>query len=367
MFDLKKPLASLLVLGLLLGSLLVPARAADETAQVMMLKELFRSEQADWKSILGRHAGLLDQTFFERCEARIRWGVENSHFDDSIRFAIVADMAAMIVRRPDMYRYELAEMFAKAGNLPNALDLCENILLSNQTHWPAWFLRASIYHDMQKADEAYEMYKKVIAGGYRVAECYFRMATIDFALGRDQDGAKNVKECLRLEPEHVNAKKLLAKYDELIQGERIAPPGTTPGSDKDKADAEAIFRQAEKLFMDGDLVTAETLYIQVLKLDRKHKDARKYLGALYYRQANLEKAAEQLAQVATLDPGDKEVWHYLGNTYERMFDIKGDKRMLDQAVNAYQKAAEVDPADPMIQGELLRAQSKLSDTSAKQP
>jgi tetratricopeptide (TPR) repeat protein len=121
------------------------------------------------------------------------------------------------------------------------------------------------------------------------------------------------------------------------------------------------------MFAQGDLTTAETLYISVLRIDRKHKNARKYLGALYYRQPNLEKAAEQLAQVATLDPGDAENWHYLGNVYERMFDTRGDRKMLDQAVSCYQKAAELDAANQVVQSELARAQSKLSSSTATTP
>lgn len=362
-----------LALALTLLGCSLPARAADETAQVMMLKELFGSEQGAWKDILARHAGLLDQTFFDRVEARIRWGIENNHFDDSIRFAIVGDMAAMTVRRPDMYRFELAEMFVKAANLENALDLCENILLSNNNHMPALFMKASIFHDTQKWGEAYQMYEDVVAHGYNVAECYYRMALIDFSMGNDQRGRQNLTACLQKEPNHKGAQGLMAKLDQIEKNMKIAPgpqpgivPGTTANADTSQ-DVQAIFREAEKQFAAGDYTTAETLYISVLRIDRKHKEARKYLGALYYRQAQLEKAAEQLAQVATLDPGDIENYHFLGNTYERLFDTRADVKFLTAAVDAYQKAADLDPANAMIQSELARARGKLSSSAAGQP
>lgn len=369
MFDfrkiLKRPGMLVLALALALLSSFLPARAADETAQVMMLKEMFGSDQSQWKEILARHAGLLDQTFFERCESRIRWGIENNHFEDSFRFAMVADYAAMTVHRPDVYRLELAQMFVKAGNLENALDLVENILLSNNNNYAAMFIKASIFHDTQKLAEAYEIYKEVIDGNYQVAECYYRRALIDFTLGRDELGKANLAECLKREPQHKGAVALMDKLKAINDGMTITPG--TPGPDNNNNDVEAIFREAEKQYAAGDFTTAETLYISVLRIDRKHKAARKYLGALYYRQAQLDKAAEQLSQVATLDPGDVENWHYLGNTYERLFDTKGNPQMLSAAVDAYQKAAELDPTNQVVQSELARAQGKLSSSAAGRP
>lgn len=377
MFDQRKTfkrtgaLALLMALALLCSSL--PARAADETAQVMMLKQLFGSDQSDWKEILARHSGLLDQTFFERCEARIRWGIENNHFEDSIRFAIVADLAAMAVKRPDMYRFDLAVMFVKAGNPENALDLLENILISNPNHMQALFMKASIFHDSQRYAEAYDYYQEVLRGGYNLAECYYRMALIDFLLGRDNEGKKNLANGLAKEPQHQGLLALDAKVKQLENNMRIAPGETIQTmptsqlSPEDQQKAAGLFQEAEKQAAAGNESTAEACYIDVLKIDRRHKEARKYLGALYYRQAKLEKAAEQFSQVAQLDKGDVENFHFLGMTYERLFDTKGGANYLTAAIDAYQKAAELDPANPMVQSELARAQAKVSSSAAGQP
>ncbi len=365
----KRPGVLVLALALALLSSFLPARAADETAQVMMLKEMFGSEQTEWRNVLSRHAGLLDQTFFDRVESRIRWGIENNHFEDSIRFAIVGDLAAMVAHRPDMYRFELAEMFVKAGNLENALDLVENILLSNPNHMPAMFMKASIKHDTQQLPEAYEIYKEVIEGKYRVDECYYRMALIQYGLGNDDQGKKDLAACLAANPSHPGGKQLFDKVKQIEDNMRISPTGDpgAPTSISPYDEANKIFTEAETQMAKGDEVTAETLYIKVLTIDRKHKNARKYLGALYYRQAKLEKAAEQFSQVATLDPTDVENLHFLGNTYERLFDTRGDVKYLTAAVDQYNKAASLDPANQMVQSELARAQGKLSSSAAGRP
>ena len=53
----------------------------------------------------------------------------------------------------------------------------------------------------------------------------------------------------------------------------------------------------------GDFKTSLTYYTKALEMKPDHKAAREYLGELYVETGNMEKAKEQLAELAKLCPG----------------------------------------------------------------
>ena len=95
-----------LILALLLAS--APVWAAEESAQTELLRQLFRTPQAQWNATLAEHRDLLDDSFFDRCERRIQWSVEHQHADDALRFALVGDLAAQATGRPAHFQSDLS-------------------------------------------------------------------------------------------------------------------------------------------------------------------------------------------------------------------------------------------------------------------
>jgi tetratricopeptide (TPR) repeat protein len=53
----------------------------------------------------------------------------------------------------------------------------------------------------------------------------------------------------------------------------------------------------------GDFKTSLTYYTKALEMKPDHKAAREYLGELYVETGNMDKAKEQLAELAKLCPG----------------------------------------------------------------
>jgi Flp pilus assembly protein TadD len=53
----------------------------------------------------------------------------------------------------------------------------------------------------------------------------------------------------------------------------------------------------------GDFKTSLTYYSKAIEMQPGHKAAREYLGELYVETGNMEKAREQLAELAKLCPG----------------------------------------------------------------
>src|ERR1017187_580971 len=111
----KTLIATVLLWCFLWGGSPLPARAADEQAQVQMLMQLFRLTQPEWLGLLNENRMLLDASFFERCDSRIRWAIENNQIDDALRMSIVADMAMKSNGQVGRYRMTMVYAFLKAN------------------------------------------------------------------------------------------------------------------------------------------------------------------------------------------------------------------------------------------------------------
>jgi hypothetical protein len=64
-----------------------------QTETVEMLRRLFQLPVSEWAAFLRSRADLLDDSFFQKVEERIQWGVETDHYDDAERFKRLCDAA----------------------------------------------------------------------------------------------------------------------------------------------------------------------------------------------------------------------------------------------------------------------------------
>lgn len=96
-----------ILFGLILFALALPSLAADEKQQTELLRKLFRAPQSQWTEVMKQNMDLLDETFFERCEARIQWDLKNNQSEDAWRFAEVADAAAELMGKPAHFKAEV--------------------------------------------------------------------------------------------------------------------------------------------------------------------------------------------------------------------------------------------------------------------
>ena len=58
-------------------SFAAPVQAADEASQVLMLRRVFSAPVEAWPTVLKNNTRLIDKSFFERVEARIKWSIDN--------------------------------------------------------------------------------------------------------------------------------------------------------------------------------------------------------------------------------------------------------------------------------------------------
>lgn len=370
---------SLLLLALLVVAPL-PARAIDETLQVQFLKGLFSRPESEWLEFMKNNTRVLDSTFFDRSEARMRWDLENNQVEDALRFAFVCDLAARAVGRNGQYRLGMAQAFYKAGNYQMAKDLIDSINLWDQnnpaTMLPAKEFLAHMYRNENDYFNAWNTYDELQKAGYKRHQCLNEMASIDLKQGKEERARQELNEVLKLDPGNKYAKDLLATLDAPAT---FAPPGydykkeqgggsqptaaTSPNANP--AAGNKWFTLAEQAYKDNNLEAAEGNYLKAIDSDPKHVKARVYLAALYYRQGQLDQAIARLQEAIALDAADFEGWRYLGNCYERRFDTKGNKADLDAAVTSYQNGQKISPADKTINSELERALDKKNPSASR--
>ena len=350
---------SLILLVLLVA---LPGYAIDETLQVQFLKQLFQRPESEWPEMMKQNTRVLDSSFFDRSEARIRWSLENNQVEDALRFALVTDLACDAVGRTGQYRLGLAQAFYKAGNYNMAKDLTDSILLRNSKDFAAKEFYAHMYRNQMDFFNAWATYDELQKAGYKRTQCLNEMALIDLVQDKEERARQEFAEVLRIDPGNKLANEELGK---LNQAMRFSPPGY-----KDKPEnasnppvansggANRWFMQAEESYKAGKLDAAEGYYKKTIENDPTYVIAYVYLGALYYRQAALDNAIEVLTKAVSLDAKDFEGWRFLGNCYERRYDTKGNKADLEAAVSSYQRGQEISPEDRTIKTELERARDK---------
>jgi Tfp pilus assembly protein PilF len=365
-------LGAALATGLLAGS--PPARCADEALQAQLLKQLFRTTEPDWLGILRENSGLLDQTFFERVDARIRWSAENNQIDDAIRFSLVGDLACDALGRQGGYRLGLVYAFQKAGNDDIARQLVDNILLTTPNAHNARYIRATYMRadgDFVGADEEY---RKLISAGHRVADCYAGLGMIATVMDKLQDAKQHFKAALAADPNHPIAGPSLAKIEAMTVANG-APFGDVPvtasaTSQPPQVDPKMFalyLRQAENATKTNKLREAEINYQKAITANPKDGVPRIYLGALYYRMGNVAGALANINAGLGLAPQNAEGWRYAGCAFERRFDATHAADDLNNAKKAFRRTLELQPNDPIAQMGLERLNGKASKAAGSAP
>lgn len=365
-----------ILLILLAPMVATPAHAADETQQVLMLKKLFMAPTTQWVEVLEQHRNLLDASFFERVEKRIRWSLDNGQVDDAVRFAIVGDLAGRAAGRKTNYRLELAQLFLKLNNAQLPIDLLDNILVMEPKDQPARFLKASILHDGGNLVDSYTYYVDLAGEGYRKAECLYRMALIELRKEDPGLAREHLEEAVRIDPRHVLARQELDRVNKGLAELHFVPegPGGQPNSvpfqgtpnqggpnsltPDQKNRADDFLAQAETARESGDLPRAVSLYNQAISANPTLVKAYVYLGTVYFQTRNLDTAISTLTRAAELDAKDAEAWRFLGYCYERRWDVKQESGDLQKAMDAFQKSNDLDPSNELLRMDLQRVQDK---------
>lgn len=355
-------LTALLCLGMMVSV------SAQARTPIEMLRDMFRKPVTEWKNDLQSNNRLLTKDFFTNVERRIRWGIENNHVDDALRFAMVGDFGAEVKRRPANFRIDLAELFFKAENYAMTGQIVDNIIISSPgtpAAKKAKFLRARLLEMKGELFDAHLTYVELAEKGHRVGESWYKAAYISKAV---QQEARAMKEAQKsANAGYAPGKKLLADLKAEIEGDwtKILPPApnssTTTGlkptgtSPKGSSSAGTV----KMLVAQGKLKEGIVAYDKLLASDPKNLSHLQGQSALYYRSGDLEGALLVLNRALATYPNDVKLLRFRANTYERRFDRKRSASDLTAALADYRKASALAPNDEILKLELRRATDKV--------
>ena len=351
--------------------LLVASAQADNTP-VEMLRDIFRSPVTEWKRILSDSKPLLNESFFTNVEKRIRWGIENNHVDDAMRFAMVGDFAAEVKGRPAPFRVDLAQLFYDAQNYPMCGQMVDNVLVTSpdsESAKKAKYLKASMAEMKKDFYTAHQLYVELAKDGYMEGEMWFKAGQISMWLQQEKRGVEEYGKSLAAGYAPAGIER--DKYEQRMKGDwnELVPPienspetaqnikpnpnqGDT-GTDKDKklVDAAAAVDN-------GNLETAKSIYQELFREFPQDAEITRNLSALYYRMGDLEEAKAFLDVAIGMSPQDPELLRFRGNTYERMFDRSREVKHLENALADYRQAMQISPNHQFLVIEFQRAQTK---------
>ena len=336
---------------------LAPALAVDETQQVELLRQMFRLPYNEWPGKLKESSGLLDQTFFERVDKRIRWSVDNNQVDDALRFALVGDFACDAVGRQGGYRYAMILAFQKNGNDQQALALIDNVMLTHPTFNEVRFLRANYRRVANEVTSAMEDYDYLIAHNYRADDCHFAKAIMYMVMERETEAKKELQLALQINPKHPGALPEMERMNQrLATGPDLFGDIPVIGADV-KVDPKLhaqYFQEAENELKASQWAAAELSFKKAMVANPKEPLYRVNMGALQYRLGRMEQAIVILRGALAMSPKNADAWRYLACTYERQFDKSQSAQDLDAARKSFEKVLELRPADAIAQMSLER-------------
>lgn len=354
-FSMKPWLASATVLLGLTCLAPGPALAADEGLQVQMLKQMFRLPHPDWPGVLRENSSLLDSSFFERLDKRVRWSADNNQIDDAIRFAMVGDFAADAVGRVGGYRLALILGFQKGGNDDLARSLIDNVMLTHPDFKEVRYLRAAYRRTDGDWAGALDDYNQLVSKGFKLDECYYFIGAIQLGLNKEKEAFDAFTRSALPQAKAELEKLKYVANDTPFSG--IAPVGSNNPQGDPKMFAQ-YFKQAEVAEKAGKLGEAENYYVRATSANPNEPQPFIQFGGLLYRLGKVNQALQALHRGLSLNPKSGEGWRFVAVCFERRYDQ--ERRAADhaEATKAYKKLLEQQPGDPVAEMGLARLAAK---------
>ena len=333
--------SALLGLGLFFSA---SAQNVSDLQQSQMLKMMFSRPRAEWVSTLRDNRVLLDASFFERVDARIRWATDNCHFDDAIRFATVGDLARRALAQEGGYLSALALAFLKIGQDELALELVEEILRGPSPNVPeARWVRALYRRSIGDFSGACEDFEQLAEQNFRVDECASQLQTIYEQQGQWEKAR--------------NWSPYQGPYNYYLDSPFAPSPGAYFEIDIVQQ-PDFCFSKGEDAARAGKLTLAEGFYQDAIVADPKKADCWIALAALHYRMGRLQLAKAEIGRGLGLCPSSVEGWRIRGCCYERQFDRTHAVADLHNARSSFEKVLVLQPGDPVAQMSLERLATK---------
>ena len=378
----KTPVENDLFVGQPIGPLML-----KNAEQILLLNSLATADMSLWTVVLKRNHAILDDEFISvmgnRSEDAMRKAVtsftsvrqlngqidkanaahdsqtaarlteqrnraeraSSGYVEISFRYALLGDLAAAEIHRPDTCRIKLAERYMASPNGAHmALAIVGNILVTDKDNYEALALSARIRSKIGDYYGAMTQYEKVLRRNPNNAEAWTAIGKAHLLVSdfrKAKDALRNAVACTS-GGSTEEAKQLLDKLDHPQQLPPPSDPSITPlGVDTTADAAEAVLLTAEEAMQASRLEEARKAFERVVML--RPTDARPHirLGDLYFRQSDFLKAIDEYNTATKLSPANPLPLRYLGLACEKVYDSTKSPQYLERALECIASAIRI--------------------------
>lgn len=112
----------------------------------------------------------------------------------------------------------------KLGRADEALEAYEHAIQLRDNYIEAWMNKAGLLHELGRNEEAFAAYSRVTDIQPEIARGWFLRGVIALELGRRSEARRSLDECLRLNPDNVDAQRVLEELSQSMGQELSDAP-----------------------------------------------------------------------------------------------------------------------------------------------
>jgi len=112
---------------------------------------------------------------------------------------------------------KIADIYLESGNYDKAIEIYGKIVQENPVYLLAYNKMGIAYRKQQKFDEAIESYKKAVTYGGEDKNVYYNMSRTYYEKGDIEKAATFAEKALKIDPDFIEAKEVLAVFKKNIK------------------------------------------------------------------------------------------------------------------------------------------------------
>ena len=269
----------------------------------------------------------------------------NGYVEISFRYALLADLTAREIHRPDVYRLQLAEAYARIKDgAPMAMAVVGNILITDPNNVSARLLSGRLREatgDMYGAMVDYQFVVKREPNNALAWTAIGKAHLLVSDFAKAKDALRKAVACTS-GGSTDEATKLLYNLEHPQQLPPPSDPSLLPGGLPTAAETlDSIDQAAETALRENRVDEARKGFLRAISMDSTNAPAHMGLGDIYFRTSDFLKAIEEYNLAAKYSPSSPIPMRYMGLACEKMYDTTKAPVYLDRAIECVASAIRI--------------------------
>lgn len=239
---------------------------------------------------------------------------------------------------PDSWRVlnNLGNNYKELNKYEEALELYEKAIVLNPAYAEAYGNIAFIYEKMGKNEDALAMYKKALEVGENVIGIYNNLGIFYYNLGKFNEAIAVYHKAIETRPDYPDTYNNFGNVYEKINKLNEAAASYLKAIELKPDYAEAYYNLANLYSSVGNNEKAVDSYQKAIEADPNLVKAYNNLGLIFHSLGKYEDAIISYKKATELGPKYVKAYNNLGNSYQAM-------NKHEEAISAYKRAIELNP------------------------